>query len=221
MPNVYAKAKPGKTTSRSKMPTLLSAPRVYIKINSTIVAYAIGINVSIDVDVRPVPALGLFAPAAYEPVMYGVVTGNMQIVKLVNKNTLDNFGKSIVTGGTKLDGDKTVSNKTTNGGLYGSSQSNGNFQNDGGDQFAANQFKSANAITDDNSLLNLLDSNGNPISFNLDPNNILLSSTFDLDIYINYGIALGTAAVPFGLLALQQTYGRRRKGRKSRRTRRR
>ena len=32
---------------------------------------------------------------------------------------------------------------------------------------------------------------------------------------------LGTAAVPFGLLALNQTYGRRGKGRKSRRTRRR
>ena len=37
----------------------------------------------------------------------------------------------------------------------------------------------------------------------------------------NWGATLGTAAVPFGLLALQQTYGRRRKGRKSRRTRRR
>jgi hypothetical protein len=63
-------------------PFFASAPRLKIKVGDVVLAYSIGINMNVSVDVRPVMVIGSYSPAIYEPVMYGVVSGSMQIVKM-------------------------------------------------------------------------------------------------------------------------------------------
>lgn len=77
-----------------KTPVFLSAPRMYLKISQVNdagktefvrVAYAIGLNLDVSVDLRPVRVCGNFEVINYEPVMYNVVRGSMQIYKLLAK----------------------------------------------------------------------------------------------------------------------------------------
>jgi hypothetical protein len=63
-------------------PLFTSAPRIKIYINGTAVAYAIGMNVNINVDLRPVQVMGKFGTLSIEPTMYNVVSGTMQIIKV-------------------------------------------------------------------------------------------------------------------------------------------
>lgn len=63
-------------------PLFASAPRIKLYINNQVVAYAIGFNFNVSVDVQPVFVLGKFAPVSLEPTMYNTVTGTLQIVRL-------------------------------------------------------------------------------------------------------------------------------------------
>jgi hypothetical protein len=69
-------------------PLFASAPRLKLRINSGLVAYAIGFNFRVSVTVQPVFAIGSFEPVALEPTMYNTVTGTIQIVRLLSDPTL-------------------------------------------------------------------------------------------------------------------------------------
>lgn len=71
-------------------PLFASAPRIKLYINNQVVAYAIGFNFNVSVDVQPVFVLGRFAPVSLEPTMYNTVTGTLQIVRLKNVNLTAN-----------------------------------------------------------------------------------------------------------------------------------
>lgn len=155
------------------LPSLVTAPRVLLQVGNDIVAYAIGLNFNISVDVRPVPSLGMYAPAGYEPVMCQPITGSIQIVKLVNKNSRDKIMKSAAE--ADLNNEKTLVD-----------QASDNFQNVA-DSFAKQQQNQANP-QNDNSILKLptgVAKDSDMIADHLDPNNILLANTFDMDIILN------------------------------------
>lgn len=63
-------------------PLFVSAPKVRIKISQLTVAFAIGLSLSIDVNVENVFTFGQFDSAGPEPLHYGLVSGSIQIVKL-------------------------------------------------------------------------------------------------------------------------------------------
>lgn len=67
------------------MPQFATAPRLKLYIYDSPVAYAIGFNISVSVDVQPVYVIGKYAPVSLEPTMYNIVTGTMQIVRLVSQ----------------------------------------------------------------------------------------------------------------------------------------
>ena len=67
-------------------PLFATAPRIKLYIQDKIVAYAVGFNVSISVEVQPVYVLGQYAPISLEPTMYNIVTGTMQIVRLASQS---------------------------------------------------------------------------------------------------------------------------------------
>lgn len=69
-----------------KKPLFSSAPRLQIKIGENPVAYAIGFNMNMSVNVQPVNVIGAYAPISYEPTLVNLVTGSMQIVKLIPVN---------------------------------------------------------------------------------------------------------------------------------------
>jgi len=66
------------------LPLFNSAPRIRIRLNGRTLAYAIGFNIGISIDVQPISIIGSFQPVALEPLMYNVVTGTMQIIRLVS-----------------------------------------------------------------------------------------------------------------------------------------
>lgn len=69
-----------------KKPLFSSAPRLQIKIGENPVAYAIGFNMNMSVNLQPVNVIGAYAPISYEPTLVNLVTGSMQIVKLIPVN---------------------------------------------------------------------------------------------------------------------------------------
>lgn len=66
----------------SLKPLFATAPRIKVYVQDKVIAYAVGFNINISVDVQPVYVLGQFAPVSLEPTMYNIVTGTMQIVRL-------------------------------------------------------------------------------------------------------------------------------------------
>lgn len=68
-------------------PLFTTAPRLKLYIYDQPVAYAVGFNISISVDVQPVYVIGQYAPVSLEPTMYNIVSGTMQIVRLVSQTT--------------------------------------------------------------------------------------------------------------------------------------
>lgn len=89
-----------------KRPLFSSAPRIQIKINGNPVAYAVGFNMNMSVNVQPVRVLGAYSPVSYEPTLVNVVSGSMQILKLIPPN--------VQTGIKNLAGKGGASNILTN-----------------------------------------------------------------------------------------------------------
>jgi hypothetical protein len=69
------------------MPLFASAPRLKLRINEKVVAYAIGFNINVSIDVQPVFVIGSYGPISLEPTFHNVVTGTMQIVRLARATT--------------------------------------------------------------------------------------------------------------------------------------
>jgi len=72
------------TANRPQMPLFASAPRVEIYMGGSRIAYAIGINFNLSVDVQLVYAFGQYGPVSIEPTFYNLVTGTVQIIRLAN-----------------------------------------------------------------------------------------------------------------------------------------
>lgn len=71
----------------NKLPLFASAPRAKITINNKKVAYAIGLNLNVSVNLQDVKVLGEFAIQSIEPTVYAPVSGSFQIVRLLSKET--------------------------------------------------------------------------------------------------------------------------------------
>lgn len=73
-----------------------TAPKIKIRLGNSTMAYAVGFNVSVNVGLSTVNAVGNYAPIAIEPTLYNVVTGTLQIIKPVSssitKKISDNRG---------------------------------------------------------------------------------------------------------------------------------
>jgi hypothetical protein len=71
------------------LPLFNSAPRIKIRLDDKTLAYAIGFNIGISIDVQPINVIGSFQPVSLEPTMYNIVTGTMQIIRLNSKQMRD------------------------------------------------------------------------------------------------------------------------------------
>lgn len=69
------------------LPVFATAPRLKIYIKNQPVAYALGFNINVSVEVQDVYVIGQYAPVTNEPTMYNLVTGTMQIQRLVSQTT--------------------------------------------------------------------------------------------------------------------------------------
>lgn len=157
-----------------KKSQFVSAPRLIIKMgsgaNMPVIAYAIGINLDISVDVRPVFTLGLFAPASYEPTMMNTVRGSMQILRLQSEAG----GRATTSRSAQASAASSASNFAGAAPTADAATANMYVNGDG------KLMSEAAKANDNNSILRQSNS-----FRHLDPLTILLSETFDIDLYMN------------------------------------
>jgi hypothetical protein len=67
-----------------KLPLFASAPRSSIYINNQKVAYAVGLDLNVSVNLQEIRILGEFAVQSIEPLAYLPVSGSFQIVRLLS-----------------------------------------------------------------------------------------------------------------------------------------
>lgn len=68
-------------------PLFTSAPRVAMYFGTQRIAYAVGININVSVNVQPIQIMGEFGLISTEPTFYNVVTGTLQIIRLIKADT--------------------------------------------------------------------------------------------------------------------------------------
>jgi hypothetical protein len=92
------------------LPLFAAAPRLKIKVNGVDIAYAVGLNMNVSIDVVPVKILGQFEIASLEPSMYNPVTGTFRVIRLLNPATQTAMKTASESGRTSLLGATTVLN---------------------------------------------------------------------------------------------------------------
>lgn len=147
-------------------PLFTTAPRIKIFVGGVQVAFAVGLNISASVDVTPVNIVGKFGPVSLEPTQYNPISGTMQIISVISKddltNTADLINNNVATDGTLDTALAQVASFDELGNIIYSDAS------------------AAAAETNDSN---------NPIAQSglirhMDPRTVLLSRTFDLDLYM-------------------------------------
>lgn len=73
-----------------------TAPRIKVRVDNQVLAYGIGLNINVSVDVQPIYVLGQYHPVSLEPTMYNVVTGTIQIMRLTTQKTQANRNNNSV-----------------------------------------------------------------------------------------------------------------------------
>jgi len=149
-------------------PLFTTAPR--IKLYTSIagvqypVAYAIGLNISVSVDITPIQVIGKFGPQSLEPTMYHPVSGTLQIQKLIS------------TGGRKNIADAGVENLTS----MNASNNTPVIKTTTVDGKEVNETVLETTVSpafDSNNFLS-----NNNIYRHMNPSQVLLSSAFSLDL---------------------------------------
>lgn len=144
-------------------PVFISAPQIRLSINNSLIAYAIGINLNVNVDVQSVYAFGDYGPVNVEPLMYGIVTGTLQILQLT-ANALNDPGNA--------DGTQSILQQRVT---------------------LADSLKETSGIFNENGKTVPLPGNASnspiileDLNRHLDPQKVLYSKTFDMDIKLKH-----------------------------------
>lgn len=151
--------------SAGLVPLFTSAPRIMLRINGTPVAFAIGFNMNISVDVQPIQTIGKFGTLSLEPTMYNVVTGTIQIVKLISGTTKTEQGVAAFNTTSTIFPTNTVTSSIV--------EENGDVTT------ITTQTVAAKSLADSSSIAQL-----EALNMHLHPGKVLFSRTFDMDLYL-------------------------------------
>jgi len=163
-------------TAQGLIPLFTSAPRLRLVIGANTLAYAIGFNMNVGVDIQTVKVLGSFAGISLEPTMYNVVTGTLQILKLNTASFKKQQAANVVN-------DPFVGTVTPQV-VVPASQAQ---------LTSTTAANSAPLAGSSNSVLAT-----DQLATHLDPKNVLLSRSFDMDVYIEVPTADSVAALIAG-----------------------
>jgi len=158
-----------------KKPLFLSAPRMIIRLDGQTLAFAIGLSLNVRVDVQPIMAIGSIKAVSLEPIMVQPVTGTLQIVRLAS---LKSRSERLASAEQLMD----------NNVMQGTSAIARNLQ---GETISTVTKDGASVSAVSNSILGM----GN-LNAHLDPEQVLISQTFDLDVYINITSSMAVPNAP-------------------------
>lgn len=146
-------------------PLFASAPRMVIKVNGTDIGYAIGLNMNVSIDVQPIKAIGYFGPVSLEPTMYNPVSGTFRLIRLLNKNFVNTqvTAAKSARSGNSLIGKAAPEYPETQAALYSKDGETGNIT-------GTNTTAATNRFA---------------LHRHLDPETVLISKTFDIEIYLH------------------------------------
>jgi hypothetical protein len=161
-------------------PFLTTAPKIKIVIGEKTVAFAIGLNINISVDVQPIFAFGQYNAISLEPVMVNPVAGTLQILKIMPESFSKERNDWIETNNADVSSYKNSVTDATN--------------------YASQSVINGEGVVTKTSGLTSSVSTNNPLSYSnlaphLDPDRVLSSITFNLDIHMKVlksGFAEGT-----------------------------
>jgi hypothetical protein len=176
---------------KSVLPLFLTAPRIKLRIGGTPVAYAIGFNINVSIDIQPVYSLGEYGPSSLEPTFYNPVTGTIQILRLTSAETIKN---NLAGADAKLVASKDGSAPFTGTAASVATGSNATLSTSptgpvlGEDQAV---FGGADTISDGNSILGTVEA----LYTHLDPRFVLLSQLFSMELWVTSPFAASAAAL--------------------------
>lgn len=142
-------------------PFFMSGPRLKIKVDGQTIAYAVGLDLRVSRNVQIVNVLGSYASVALQATAYNGVSGSMQIVRLMDKTS----AQSNIAEFNKQNEKKDTENWTGVAPLTG----------------VAN-----NSIVKGSSTSNSVISASENLIRHLDPESVLASSTFDIEVWQMY-----------------------------------
>jgi len=169
------------------LPLFASAPRCVLKVNGKPIGFAIGLSLNVRIDVQPVKILGEFIIQSLEPTAYLPVEATLQVVRL-----LSNPSQVAAIAVANANMPSTVSSTTVSEA-----------------KVAVNTTQAASSVPNPGATGDTVLSQA-ALYRHVDPASILLSQTFDIEIYLkvpniktiddkkdtNKSIVLNTAAAP-------------------------
>jgi len=158
-----------------KIPLFASAPRCKITIGGQPVAYAIGLNMSVSVQIQEVRILGEFAIQSLEPVSYAPVTGSIQIVRLL--------GQTVIPGKAAIPASGSVVGVAATPDTTDQITASNKFST----QLQGTQISDADGlqkVTIQNSVTGTANFSQTTLLAHLDPKKVLLSQSFDIEIFL-------------------------------------
>jgi len=168
------------------LPLFASAPRCVLKVNGKPIGFAIGLSLNVRIDVQPVKILGEFIIQSLEPTAYLPVEATLQVVRLLSTTS-----QAAAIEAANANMPSTVSSTTVSKA-----------------KVAVNATQAASSVPNPGATGDTVLSQA-ALYRHVDPASILLSQTFDIEIYLkvpniktidakdtNKSIVLNTAAAP-------------------------
>lgn len=147
-----------------QIPFFMSGPRLVIRADGRVLAFAVGLDITVSRNVQTVYQFGQVSPVANQVTLYNGVTGSMQIIKLADVDARASKEAALPA--------------NTNG--NGSVAASGNIAVPDINGAEGNHFIPKQNI--ESSVLNYTSN----LQKQLDPELVLLSSTFDIEVYQTY-----------------------------------
>jgi hypothetical protein len=158
-----------------------TAPRMKLYVDNLPVAFAIGFNINVSVDIADVYVIGSYAPMSQEPTMYNLVNGTMQIVPVLAQKTQQDL--NVIANGK--DEDQLTS--------FPAKRATTDFNAAGTSGQVVAESGTSNSVLQ------------GTLARHLSPETVLLSKSFDIKVFMKVpnlsqdGNPIITASNPFGL----------------------
>jgi hypothetical protein len=171
----------------AQSPLFATAPRIKLYVDQKLVAYALGLNISVNVEVRPIYVFGSYRPITLERTMLSVITGTLQVQRLITASVAAELTATATDAANTLD--------RVSSAVGGSPAAKTAFTDVTGTELAGSNPGSgiSNAILNQNSLFR-----------HLDPDSILLSRTFDIQVNMKVPDVANNALTEVGWLQVQK-----------------
>lgn len=167
-----------------QIPFFMSGPRLVLRMDGFVMAFAVGLDITVSRNIQTIYQFGQVSPVANQATLYNGVTGSMQIIKMIDPSVIaDKKAIALNTQGVGPNLVNSIDSPTVI---------------DGTAAAPAATFSTANKV-DNNSAF----AKSQTLRDQLDPERVLLSSTFDIEVWQTYPDSTGNGFTPVKHFTIQ------------------